>query len=98
MPLVERGLRLRLRYEFLSADVPEDPDPWEPDADDMEAVEERICERSSSGCAPPTTGKGLPTSTLCSNCAYRSICRDSAARGEPAWPVLVTEGEGFADR
>ena len=26
-----RGLRLRLRYEFLSADVPDDPDPWEPD-------------------------------------------------------------------
>ncbi len=38
----KRGLQLRLRYEYLSADVPEDPDPWQPDADDMEAVEEEL--------------------------------------------------------
>src|SRR4029077_788244 len=30
-----RGLRLRLRYEYLSADVLDDPDAWEPDPDDM---------------------------------------------------------------
>jgi hypothetical protein len=28
---------------------------------------------------------------VCRTCRYRSICRDSAAPGEPAWPVLSTD-------
>ena len=35
--------------------------------------------------------KGVADAALCSHCSYRSICRDSAARGEPTWPVLATE-------
>ena len=38
----KRGLRLRLRYEYLSADVTDDPDPWEPDADELVAIEEEL--------------------------------------------------------
>ena len=37
-----RGLRLRLRYEYLSAEVTDDPEPWEPDADDLAAIEEEL--------------------------------------------------------
>ena len=38
----ERGLQLRLRYEYLSADVADDPDAWEPDTDDLAAIEEEL--------------------------------------------------------
>jgi hypothetical protein len=88
----KRGLRLRLRYEFLSADVPEDPDAWEPDADDMAAIEEELrsaVERMRTN----DDWRGVAEAALCSHCPYRSICRDSAARGEPAWPVLSTDAD-----
>ena len=37
-----RGLRMRLRYEYLQPEVDEDPEPWEPDDDDLLAVEEEL--------------------------------------------------------
>ena len=37
-----RGLRLRLRYEYLQPEIDEDPEPWEPDDDDLLAVEEEL--------------------------------------------------------
>ena len=86
----KRGLRLRLRYEYLSADVTEDPDPWEPDLDDMVAIEEDL--RSVVERMRGNAWKGVADAALCAHCSYRSICRDSAARGEPTWPVLSTEG------
>jgi hypothetical protein len=88
----KRGLRLRLRYEYLSPDVPDDPEAWEPDPDDMAAIEEElrsVVERMRTN----DDWAGVADATLCARCPYRSICRDSAARGEPAWPVLATEAE-----
>ena len=90
----KRGLRLRLRYEYLSADVAEDPDPWEPDPDDMLAIEEEL--RSVVERMRGNEWKGVADAALCSHCSYRSICRDSAARGEPTWPVLATEASDTA--
>jgi hypothetical protein len=84
-----RGLQLRLRYEYLSADVNEDPDAWEPDADDMLAIEEEL--RSVVERMRGNEWKGVADAAICSHCSYRSICRDSAARGESTWPVLATE-------
>ncbi|HTK17345.1 MAG TPA: PD-(D/E)XK nuclease family protein [Acidimicrobiia bacterium] len=84
-----RGLQLRLRYEYLSADVTEDPDAWEPDPDDMLAIEEEL--RSVVERMRSNEWEGVADPALCSHCSYRSICRDSAARGEPTWPVLATE-------
>jgi hypothetical protein len=84
-----RGLQLRLRYEYLSADVTEDPDAWEPDPDDMLAIEEEL--RSVVERKRGNEWNGVADPALCSHCSYRSICRDSAARGEPTWPVLATE-------
>ena len=83
-----RGLQLRLRYEYLSADVPDDPDPWEPDAEDLAAIEEelRIAVARMSTVEDWT---GIADENVCKHCVYRSICRDSAARGEAAWPVLA---------
>jgi RecB family exonuclease len=88
-PLAERrGLRLRLRYEHLAAEIDEEPEPWEPDVDELVALEERLRgairemrdERELLGGADPET---------CSRCRYRSICRDSAAPGEPTWPEVI---------
>ena len=94
---LRRGLRLRLRYEFLSADVPDDPDPWEPDPEDLAAVEEEIraaVERMST----VDDWKGVADENVCRHCVYRSICRDSAAPGEAAvagaGPEPARAGEG----
>jgi PD-(D/E)XK nuclease superfamily len=85
-----RRLRLRLRYEYLSADVADDPDSWEPDADDMAAIEAELraaVERMRTNDA----WTGVSEEPLCSHCPYRSICRDTAAPGLPAWPVLTAD-------
>ena len=83
-----RGLRLRLRYEYLQPEIDEDPEPWEPDADDLALVEEELrsaVERMHA----ETTWTGIGEADVCVRCPYRSICRDSAAPGEPSWPVLA---------
>jgi len=82
-----RGLRLRLRYEHLAAEIAEEPEPWELDADELAAVEDRLRaeiramrdERDFVGAADPE---------VCVRCRYRSVCRDSASPGEPTWPEV----------
>ncbi len=86
-----RDLRLRLRYEYLSADVADDPDPWEPDADDLVAVEEEL-RAAVERMRTRDDWAGVADAKICARCAYRSICRDSAAPSEPTWPVLATGG------
>jgi hypothetical protein len=86
-----RDLRLRLRYEFLSPDVGDDPDPWEPDADDLASIEADLVAAVARMRDRDNEWNGVADAGLCAHCGYRSICRDSAARGEPAWPVLVAE-------
>ncbi|HET9728816.1 MAG TPA: PD-(D/E)XK nuclease family protein [Acidimicrobiia bacterium] len=86
----ERGLQVRLRYEYLQPEVDDDPDPWEPDDDDLAAVEEELrdaVERMWS----ETDWRGIGEVDVCSHCRYRSICRDSAAPSEPAWPALADQ-------
>jgi hypothetical protein len=86
-----KGLRLQLRYEYLSAEVDDDPEPWEPDADDLEAIERELCVVVNAMRAQDTWA-GV-ADDRCTRCAYRSICRDSAAPSEPTWPVLTTADE-----
>jgi len=90
----KRDLRLRLRYEYLSADVADDPDAWEPEPEDLAVIEEEL----RTAVERMTTNKDWRgvADELCTRCAYRSICRDSAAPGEPSWPVLVTTDEADA--
>lgn len=84
----DRDLRLRLRYEYLNPDVHDDPEPWEPDADDLAAIEEEI-RAAVERMRTIDDWKGV-ADDRCTRCAYRSICRDSVAPSEPTWPVLVT--------
>jgi hypothetical protein len=83
-----RGLRLRLRYEYLAPEVDDDPEWFEPGDDDLDAIDEKIHagvaamwrEESWRGCGEPD---------ICRTCRYRSICPDSARRGEPEWAALA---------
>jgi hypothetical protein len=83
-----RDLRLRLRYEYLQPEIDDDPDPWELDDDDLAAVEEELraaVERMWN----EDEWRGVGNADACASCRYRSICRDSAARSVPSWPVLA---------
>ncbi len=85
---MERSLRLRLRYEHLAAEIDDEPEPWELDAEELAALEERI--RSEVvGMRADLHFPGVADPSTCQWCRYRSICRDSAARGEAQWPETL---------
>jgi hypothetical protein len=86
-----RGARMRLRYEYLSPEVDDDPDPWEPDADDVQAAGDRI--RKHAEAIRHSEFVGVADEMVCGRCPYRSVCSDSAAPGEPSWPVLSLPSE-----
>ena len=106
----ERGLRLRLRYEHLAAEIVEDPDPWEPEADDLVALEEEL--RQAVEAIQAESGwqgvndeaiwreqdfSGVGDAAICGTCRYRSICPESAAPAQPIWPTLEDNlAEGLA--
>jgi hypothetical protein len=85
-----RGCRLRLRYEYLQPEVDDDPEPWEIDDETLAAIEEEL-RAAVEGMWKEDEWRGVNDVDVCRTCRYRSICRDSAAPGEPAWPVLTTE-------
>jgi PD-(D/E)XK nuclease superfamily protein len=89
---IRKGLRLRLRYEYLSPEVDDDPEPWEPDRDDLDAVERELRD-AVAHMRTAENWTGVADESLCRRCSFRSICRDSAARGAPSWPVLIGSGE-----
>lgn len=76
-----RGLTLRLRYECLAAGVADDPDPFEPDAEDLEAITEEIRTVVEAMWIEERDGdwRGVADAEVCGWCSYRSTCRDSAA-------------------
>ncbi len=90
-PLAERlGLGLRIRFEHLSADVDDDPEPFDPDADDLATIEDElhavvVAMRAEAAWAGP----GDPA--VCTMCRYRSICPVSLAPAVPIWPTLEDE-------
>lgn len=89
---VRKGARLRLRYEHLATDAEDDPEPYEPDADDLALVEEEL--RSAvAEMWREERWAGVRDASICRWCRYRSICPDSAAIGEPTWPALLVPGE-----
>jgi PD-(D/E)XK nuclease superfamily len=79
-------LRLRVRYEFLSSEVDDDPEPYEPDGDELAAIEEELRDVARA-IWDEETFAGVREAEVCGYCRYRSVCPDSAAPGEPLWPV-----------
>lgn len=80
-----RGLRLRVRYEHLAAEVDEDPDPWEPTAEELAAIEATLVTAASEMRAERAF-RGVSDETVCGLCAYRGGCDESAAEASAAWP------------
>jgi PD-(D/E)XK nuclease superfamily len=85
------GLRLRIAFEHLSSEVVDDPEPFEPDDDDVLAIEEKlrvvvaeIRNESFDGVADPE---------VCVRCRYRSICPESSTPSEPIWPSVRADGD-----
>jgi hypothetical protein len=81
-----RGLRLRLRYEHLASEVADDPQPWEPDPDELLAVGEEL-HTAVVAMHAEEAWAGVKDEAICATCAYRSICPDTAASGSPSWPA-----------
>ncbi|HEX5616510.1 MAG TPA: PD-(D/E)XK nuclease family protein [Acidimicrobiia bacterium] len=92
-----RGLRLRLRYEHLAADAEDDPEPFEPDADDLAAIDEEL-RGAVEAMWRTERWTGVRDEAVCRWCRYRSICPDSAAVGEPVWPALLVGGPADDDQ
>jgi hypothetical protein len=80
-----RGLRLRLRYEHLGADTVDDPEPWDPDDDELEDIDADL-HRTVTEMRAEREFLGVNESAVCARCRYRSICPDSAVPGEGSWP------------
>jgi hypothetical protein len=95
-PVAEaRGARVRIRYEYLAQEVPDDPEPWEPDAEDLARIEAELV-REVTDMRAEREWRGIQDANVCRTCRYRSICPDSAAPSEPAWPaVRADEPEGI---
>ena len=94
-PLAEaRGARLRITFEHLAAEVLDDPEPFEPDADDLEAIGAELHATVLEIRAEADAGEwaGVADTEFCGRCRYRSICPVSAAPAVPVWP---TYDEGF---
>ncbi len=86
---LHEGARLQLRYEYLAPEVRDDPEPWEPDDDDLIMVEERL--RQTVVSIHDSSFAGVSDVAVCTRCQYRSICSQSAAPGVPTWPSLAVE-------
>ncbi len=88
-----RRLRLQLRYEYLAPEIDDDPEPFEPDDDDLDAIATRL-HHAVETMWQRDDWKGCGDAAVCRTCRYRSICTDSAATGEPDWAVLALDAAG----
>jgi hypothetical protein len=84
----QHGLRLRLRYEHLAAEIDEEPEPWEPDNDELASLEARL-RTDVVAMRDEAAFSGVADAGVCTRCRYTSICRDSAAPGEATWPEVM---------
>jgi hypothetical protein len=91
-----RGLRLRVSYECLAAEGVDDPQPFEPDRDDLETIEDEV-RTVAEAVWREQEFAGIGDLEVCRACRYRSICPDSAATCQPVWPTIDDNlAEGLA--
>ena len=91
-----RGLRLRLSYECLAAETVDDPQPFEPDRDELDQIEEEL-RTVAEAIWREQDFSGVGDAAICGTCRYRSICPESAAPAQPIWPTLEDNlAEGLA--
>jgi hypothetical protein len=75
----ELGLQLRLRHEQLAPDATEDPDPIEPDAEDLQEISSELIGLADAVGAE-RDWHGVSAEPVCRTCSYRSVCPDDASR------------------
>ncbi len=88
------GLRLRIRYEQLASEIDDDPEEWEPDDDDLDAVFDELV-RMVDAARTEDAWAGVADQAVCGWCRYRSICPDSAAPGVPGWPRVELDPDAL---
>lgn len=93
-----RGLRLRLRYEHLAEETDEDPEPFEPEEDDLAEIETWIGTIGADIAISDFRGVSEPL--ICRRCPFQRACPDAASNddgdeggGEPIVLRLVTPAE-----
>ncbi len=88
-----RSLRLRLRYEYLASEIDEDPEAWEPEADDLDAVEAQMTDLVAELWRRDADDdwRGVHDPAVCGRCRHRSLCVDSAAAAAIAWPAVTAQ-------
>jgi hypothetical protein len=74
----ERGLTLRLRYEYLAPEAGDDPPPFDPDPETLEGIEEELRSIADAMRAERAFA-GVADAAICRTCPYRSICVDAQA-------------------
>lgn len=88
-----RGLRLQLSYEHLAEDVDDDPEPFEPEDDDIADIRRWIGDIGSAIAA--SDFKGVSDSWSCERCTFRAACPDAVLeerRAECSGPQLQGHG------
>ena len=88
------GLRLRIRYEQLASEIDDDPEEWEPDADDLDAIFDELVGMVDAA-RTEEEWAGVADPTVCGWCRYRSLCPDSAAPGVPGWPRVEVDPDAL---
>lgn len=89
------GLRLRLRYEHLADGEFDDPEPWEPDEEEIAQARERLANFGHAIRQSDFAGVADPTE--CRRCPYWRACPDSAADEADEDFVLTVLGENETD-
>ncbi|HXY92851.1 MAG TPA: PD-(D/E)XK nuclease family protein [Acidimicrobiia bacterium] len=96
-PLARRlGARVRITFEHLAVEVDDDPEPFEPDADDLAHIEEEL-RATVEAMRAEVAYSGVAERESCSRCRYRSICPDSAAPSEPTWARVEVDHDDAPD-
>jgi hypothetical protein len=84
------GARVRVTFEQLALEIDDDPEPFDPDDDELAQIEEEL-RATAEAMRAETTFAGVGDRQACARCAYRSICTDSGAPSEPVWPMFAAD-------
>ncbi|MFZ4516661.1 MAG: PD-(D/E)XK nuclease family protein, partial [Acidimicrobiia bacterium] len=91
-PIAESlGVQVSIRYEMLAPEIEDDPEPFVPEPDDLDAITHELHEAAQQ--VAGDTFIAQPDPVTCGYCPYRSICTHSEAPGTPQWPTIESEHE-----
>jgi hypothetical protein len=88
--IVSRG---SMPSAMLAAPADDEPERFEPEADDLEAIGEelRLVAAAIRGADREHAFLGVNDPDVCRWCEFRAICPDSATPADTTWPSPLTE-------